>query len=227
MGRLTPRFLVSICTATAVTAILAQGQSSLPKPYTQWSDYGGSADSMQYSALAQINKTNVKQLEAAWFYHVGGDPIGLGFNPLVVDDVMYVAGVKDKVVALDAATGKELWISEEDATDRGITYWENKDRSDRRLILAANNGLREIDAKTGKLIATFGKNGFVDMRTGSPRRLGGPNKSPGRVYENLVIVGSNTGEGYGSPPGDLRAYNVITGELAWTFHTIPRPGEFG
>ena len=65
------------------------------------------------------------------------------------------------------------------------------------------------------------------MRTGEPRRLAGPNKSPGRIFENLIIVGSNTGEGYGSPPGDLRAYDVVTGRLVWTFHTIPRPGEFG
>ena len=74
---------------------------------------------------------------------------------------------------------------------------------------------------------TFGTNGFVDMRVGAPRRNGGPNNSPGRVFENLVIVGSNVGEGYGSPPGDIRAYDVITGKLVWTFHTIPRPGEYG
>ena len=221
-----------MCAGIAVTVVfgclLLRGPAHAQAvPYTSWSDYGGSADSMQYSALAQINTRNVKQLEPAWFYRVGGDPVGIGFNPLIVDDVMYVSGTRDKVVALEAATGRELWVSDEDATDRGITYWESADRSDRRLILNANNGLRAIDARTGKLIGTFGRNGFVDMRTGSPRRLGGPNKSPGRVFENLVIVGSNTGEGYGSPPGDLRAYNVITGELVWTFHTVPRPGEYG
>ena len=98
---------------------------------------------------------------------------------------------------------------------------------DRRLILNTGGGLREIDARTGQPIVTFGRNGFVDMRTGDPRRLAGPHKSPVRIFENLAIVGSNPGEGYGSPPGDLRAYDVVTGNLVWTFHTIPRPGEFG
>lgn len=226
----TPRFLVwigaGVGLATLLGAITLRGDTPA-RPYTTWSDYGGSADSMQYSALAQVTKTNVKQLEPAWFYPVAGEPVRLAFNPLVVDDVMFVAGVKDRVVALDAATGKELWSSSEEATERGITYWESADRSDRRLILTTNNGLREIDAKTGQPIPTFGDKGFVEMRTGNPRRLGGPSKSPGRIFENLIIVGSNTGEGYGSPPGDLRAFDVVTGKLVWTFHTIPRPGEDG
>jgi quinoprotein glucose dehydrogenase len=196
-------------------------------PYTTWSDYLGSADSMQYSALAQVDRANVTDLAAAWFYHVGGDPVRLPFNPLVIDGVMYVAGIKGAVVALDAETGKELWTSSERATERGLTYWESPDRSDGRLIVTTTNGLRQIDARTGQLITTFGHNGAVDMRVGTDRRLGGPSKSPGRVFEDLLIVGSLTGEGYGSPPGDIRAYNVRTGELVWTFHTIPRPGEDG
>jgi quinoprotein glucose dehydrogenase len=203
----------------------AAGQSK--KAYTTWSDYAGSPDSMQYSALTEINRSNVAQLAEAWFYPVPGEPERIVFNPLVVDDVMYVAGPKNVVVALDAVTGKELWKSAEVATERGLAYWESKDRADRRLILSARNGLREIDARTGQLITTFGNKGFVDMRIGSPRRLGGPNNSPGRVFENLVIVGSNVGEGYGSPPGDIRAFDVVTGKLAWSFHTIPRPGEYG
>jgi quinoprotein glucose dehydrogenase len=182
---------------------------------------------MQYSALAAINRTNVTKLERAWFYPVPGDPVRLPFNPIAVDGVLYIAGVKGLVVALDAATGKELWSSTEQAPERGVTYWENVDRSDRRLLLNTGGGLRAINATSGALIRTFGKDGFVDMRTGEPRRLAGPNKSPGRIFENLIVVGSNTGEGYGSPPGDLRAYDVVTGRLVWTFHTIPRPGELG
>ena len=120
-----------------------------------------------------------------------------------------------------------MWTSTEQAPERGLTYWESADRSDRRLLLNTGGGIRAIDATNGTLIKSFGKDGFVDMRTGEPRRLGGPNKTPGRIFENLIVVGSNTGEGYGSPPGDLRAYDVVTGRLVWTFHTIPRPGEFG
>ena len=218
--------------AAGVAAVYAAagvpaGARAQDAPYTTWRDYGGSADSMQYSALAQVDRGTVTQLEPAWFYPVGGDPVRLPFNPLVVDNVMYVAGTKNLVVALDAATGKEIWTSSAEATERGITYWESRDRADRRLIVTTNSGLRQIDAKTGQLIASFGINGLVDMRTGSPRRLGGPNKSPGRIFEDLIIVGSNTGEGYGSPPGDIRAYDVISGKLVWTFHTIPRPGEYG
>ena len=215
--------------AAVFAAAMVTGQSVRPpKPYTTWSDYGGSPDSMQYSALTQINRNNVKQLETAWFYPVAGEPERMPFSPLVVDDVMYVAGVKGSVVALNAETGKELWIyPEEVASERGISYWENKDRSDRRLIVTARGGVREIDARTGKLIESFGTKGFVDFRTGSPRRLAGPNLTPPRIFENLMIVGSNTGENFGSPPGDIRAYDVLTGKLVWTFHTIPRPGEFG
>jgi len=215
--------------ALALAGLLtARGEARLQEqPYAQWADYGGSADSMQYSSLAQVHRGNVKALQPVWFYRVGGDPVRLPFNPIVVDGVMYVAGVKNTVVALDAATGNELWTAAAQATERGITYWESADRTDRRLILTTNSGLRQIDAKTGRAITSFGVNGTVDMRAGDPRRLGGPNKSPGRVFENLIIVGSNTGEGYGSPPGDVRAFDVITGRLVWTFHTIPRPGEYG
>ena len=197
------------------------------KPYTTWSQYGGSSDSMQYSALSQINTRNVTQLKREWFYPVPGPANQIVFNPLIVDGTMYVAGVGRVVVALDAATGKELWMSTLRATERGLAYWESKDRSDRRLILTANNGITEIDARTGRQILSFGQNGFVDMRIGSPRRNAGPSNSPGRIFEDLIILGSNTGEGYGSPPGDIRAYDVVTGKLAWTFHTIPRPGEYG
>jgi len=219
-----------LCVLTLLSMIARDGahaQGAGVRPYTTWREYGGSADSMQYSALDQINRGNVKRLERAWFHPIPGEADRLPFNPLVIDEVMYVAGTKNAVVALDAATGKQLWTSTERATERGLAYWESKDRSDRRLIVTTSSGIREINAKTGELIRTFGRNGQVDMRTGSDRRLAGPPKGPGRVFENLIIMGSNPGEGYGSPPGDLRAYDAITGSLVWTFHTIPRPGEFG
>ena len=165
------------------TATLAQRASFAQRtqPYSKWDQYGGASDSMQYSALVQINKSNVTQLQRAWFYPVPGEPDQFVFNPLIVDNVMYVAGVRSVIVALDATTGKELWMSTLRATERGLAYWESKDRSDRRLIVTANNGIREVDARTGQQVMTFGNNGFVDMRVGAPRRNGGPNNSPGRV----------------------------------------------
>jgi quinoprotein glucose dehydrogenase len=222
------RVLLAGIAVTAAAGVAQRGtQAQQAAPYTKWDQYGGASDSMQYSALAQINTSNVTQLERVWFYPVPGEPDRLQFNPLIVDNIMYVTGVRGVVVALDAPTGKELWMSTLQAPDRGLAYWESKDRSDRRLILTASNGIRQLDARTGRQILSFGTNGFVDMRVGAPRRNGGPNSSPGRIFENLLIVGSNVGEGYGSPPGDIRAYDVLTGKLAWTFHTIPRPGEYG
>ena len=127
-----------------------------------------------------------------------------------------------------AASGKEIWTSTNGRpSERGLAYWKSKDGSDQRLVVTTQTGLKEIDARTGNAITAFGQNGFVDMRAGESRPLGGPNRTPPRVFENLLIVGSNTGEGYGSPSGDLRAYDVVTGKLVWTFHTIPHPGEFG
>ena len=201
--------------------------------YSAWRAYGGTSDSMQYSALTQINKTNVARLEQAWFFPVPDKSGVLGFNPIVVDNTMYLMGTNGSIVAVEAASGRPIWTHTVDGGTpgsralRGVTYWESRDRSDRRLLYGAGSTLRAIDARTGEPIKTFGENGRVDMRVGAVRPLGGPSTTPGRVFENLFITGSNTGENYGSPPGDLRAYDIVTGKLIWTFHTIPYPGEFG
>jgi glucose dehydrogenase len=204
-----------------------------PELYTTWSDYGGSADSMQYSALKQINKNNVKKLELAFFYPAPGPSGRFAFSPLIVDDVMYVVGKDAAIVAVNAATGKEIWSHSLDGqpTNRGFNYWESKDRSERRIIFAAASYLQELNAKTGEAISTFGTHGVVNLRESlgrDPLPKGTVQSgSPGHVFENLIILGSAPGEGYDSPPGDIRAYDVLTGKLVWVFHTVPRPGEFG
>jgi quinoprotein glucose dehydrogenase len=201
------------------------------QPYTTWSDYAGSADASQYSELKQVDRSNVGKLELAWFYPTPGP--GSAFNPLVVDGVIYALGSQRAIVALDAATGKQLWSHpvEGSPAERGINYWESRDRADRRLIFTAGSFLQEINARTGVTINTFGKDGRIDLREGlgrDPKSIRNiQSKNPGRVFENFIILGSVTGEGFGSPPGDIRAYDVRTGAMAWTFHTIPRPGEFG
>jgi quinoprotein glucose dehydrogenase len=184
---------------------------------------------MQYSALKQINKSNVAKLELAWTYKVPDHRGNFGFNPLIVEGTMYVLGQNNSIEALDAATGKRIWSHPVDGNiaNRGINVWQSKSGADRRLIFGAGSYLQEINARTGITINTFGDDGRVNMRVGTPRPLGGPSATPGRVFENLILVGSQTGEGYGSAPGDLRAYDVVTGKLLWTFHTIPHPGEFG
>src|SRR5580698_4508673 len=128
--------------------------------HTTWSDYLGGADSAQYSALKQIDKSNVNQLQVAWYYATG-DKNNYGFNPLIVDGVMYVEAKNYSIVALDAATGREIWAHPTNAraiTARGMNYWESKDRSDRRLFFCASNYLNAIDAKTGESIPSFGEN---------------------------------------------------------------------
>jgi len=203
--------------------------------HTTWREYGGAADGAQYSALRQVDRSNVKQLQVAWKYSTGDNRKYL-FNPLVIDGVMYVLAKENSIVALDAATGKELWVHPTDPkatllTYRGLNYWESADRSDRRLLFAVNNSLQAIDARTGKSIATFGKNGHVDLREGlerDPHTLTlVQSVNPGRVFGNLLILGSATNEEYNSAPGDVRAYDVLTGKMAWIFHTIPHPGEAG
>ena len=203
--------------------------------HTTWSDYGGAADSAQYSALRQIDRSNVKRLEVAWIYPTGDGRRYL-FNPIVADGLLYVLARNNSIVALDASTGKELWVYAPDPaasiiTNRGINYWESKDRTDRRLLFAANHFLQAIDARTGKPIPTFGKAGRVDLKEGLGRDPSTfslvQSTTPGRVFEDLLILGSATNEGYRSGPGDIRAFDVRTGKLVWTFHTIPHPGEFG
>jgi quinoprotein glucose dehydrogenase len=214
--------------AMSVTAMLLAAEQT----HKQWSDYGGGPDSSHFIALDQINKSNVNQLQVAWVYPTA-DAHPYLFNPIVVDDVMYVLAKNSSLVALDAVTGKEIWIHENLAgiANRGIAYWESKNRKDRRLIFAMNDYLQEVDARTGKSILTFGNHGLVDLRQGLSRdpktvtRI--QTDTPGRVFEDLILLGSTPGEAYLSAPGDIRAFNVITGKLVWSFHTIPHPGEFG
>ncbi len=216
-------------------SILSGWSQTIDKAHKGWRDYGGAADSSQYSALTQINRSNVNQLQVAWTYPTG-DTNRYSFNPIVVDGLMYVLAKNNSLVALNAFTGKEVWVHETGThtkliTHRGINYWESKDRSDRRLFFASNNFLQAIDARTGKLITSFGNNGRVNLKEGlgrDPATLSlVQSTSPGRVFENLLILGSATNEEYRSAPGDIRAYDVRTGKLVWSFHTIPHPGEYG
>lgn len=220
---------------TLASLLLAAAPHALAQDYKNWRNYGGSPDSAQYSELTQINRSNVSRLERAWSYPTG-DGRRYFFAPIVVDNVAYVLAKNGSIVAVNATTGEELWAHRPDPTiraitNRGINYWESKDRSERRLFYAANQSLRAIDATSGELILTFGDNGKIDLRQGlgrDPEKLRVlQSMSPGRVFEDLLILGSATNQGYGSAPGDIRAFDVRTGKLVWTFHTIPHPGEYG
>jgi quinoprotein glucose dehydrogenase len=216
---------------------LAGAQASPPASaeYTSWSQYGGSADSAQYSSLSQINRKNVTQLKIAWRFPTS-DKSRYSFNPLQAHGLVYVMAQDNSIVALEAATGKQVWVRKTMPdvrliTNRGLNYWESSDGKDRRILFSEDNFLKELDARTGKQITAFGTDGKVDLRAGLGRD---PNSivlvqstTPGRVFENLIILGSATNQEYESAPGDIRAYDILSGKLAWTFHTVPHPGEFG
>jgi glucose dehydrogenase len=199
-----------------------------------WTDNGGGPDNSHYLEFTQITKTNVGRLDVAWSYP-SNDTISYVWNPLIVGKVMYVLARNNSLVALDATTGRELWIHEalQGIAPRGINYWESKDHKDRRLIFQKNGFLEEIDAGTGKSILSFGTQGMVNLHDGLGRYpTSGPlgriqSNNPGKIFENLLLIGSSPGEGFLAPPGDLRAYDVVTGALTWQFHTIPHPGEYG
>lgn len=210
-----------------LAGVAGQSASESQSP-REWRDYAGGPDSSRFVAATQISRSNVSRLQVAWTYPAGRT----GFNPLVVRGVVYGLGEDSSFAALDAATGKEIWVSEsiDGFNSRGVNYWESKDGKDRRLLFSANNMLQAIDARTGRTISSFGVDGRVDLRVGldrDPSTIDQQSKIPGRVFENLIILGSATNQEYASAPGDIRAFDVRTGALVWTFHTVPRPGELG
>ena len=208
------------------------GEDTRNDQHKTWADYGGGPDQSKYRKLDQLTKSNVHQLEVAWFYPTSDNQI-YQFNPIIVDDVMYVLAKNNSLVALNATTGEEIWIHANlgGMARRGINYWESEDRNDRRLIFQMNNYLQAIDAVTGESILSFGNNGLVDLAEGldrDPKTIArAQSGTPGKIFEDLLLLGSSTGEGYMSSPGHLRAFNVITGEMVWKFNTIPHPGEYG
>jgi quinoprotein glucose dehydrogenase len=216
----------------------AQSKKGSDKKYTEWRMFGGAADNIHYSTLDQINRDNVHQLEIAWTYDTGDAFRGseMQCNPIIIDGVMYATTPKVRVIALDAATGKLLWSFDPNdeqkpvgkMRNRGLNYWQSGE--DRRLFFGFRNWLYALDAKTGKPASDFGQTGRVDLRDGLGRSSQGMTitlTTPGVIYKDLLIVGSLVNEGLPAAPGHIRAYDVRTGKLRWTFHTIPQPSQFG
>jgi len=196
-----------------------------------WDQNGGGVDSSQYSSLKEIDKTNVGRLTVAWTYP---SDEAYSFNPLIVNGTMYVLAKKRSIVALDAATGKEKWVHQNEGAvgARGMSYWKSSDGSEERLLYVNAGSLTAIDAKTGNTIETFGDKGRVDLRVGLDMDLDNvrlqPTSNPGRVFQDLIIMSLPAGgAGYASSPADIHAYNVRTGALTWVFHTVPHAGEPG
>ena len=197
-----------------------------------WPVYGGSPENTHYSNLAQINRSNVKQLTVAWTFDTQEEG-GLQTSPLVVDGVLFGITPTQKIFALDAATGKLLWKFDSGIRgtqpDRGLAYWSAG--NDKHIFVAVANFVYALDAATGKPVPSFGNLGRLDLRENLGREPASAQSifmtSPGVVYKDLLIVGGRNPETLPAPPGDVRAFDVRTGKLRWAFHTIPRPGEFG
>ena len=240
---------------SAARALLACCCAMLSLDAQQWTSWGGEPGGSRFSPLTQINRANVCNLKPAWSYHTGErKPGAVNFSPdqvdsfeatpLMVDGVLYFSTPSSRVIALDAETGKEIWRFEPQAPwpvwarahqpHRGVAYWQSPDGRDRRILFGTceagpTSHLFALDARTGKPKPDFGDRGAVDLRRGAadatPDLLYAVT-SPPAIYGNLAIVGAEVPE-YPSkgPSGDVRAFDVRTGKLVWTFHTVPHPGE--
>jgi quinoprotein glucose dehydrogenase len=220
-------------TTLVLVALLARAAAS-----ERWT-YGGSPEHTRYSPLSQINRSNVNRLQVAWTYDTGDAFEGseMQCQPVVAGGVLYATSPRLRVFALDAATGKPMWsfdpLKDESrparSRVRGLTYWERG--PDKRVYFAARHWLYALDARTGTPLASFGRGGRVDLREGFPGRAPGSVSiginTPGVIFRDLLIVGSIVPEGLPSTPGDIRAFDIHTGRRAWSFHTIPHPGEPG
>lgn len=205
---------------------------------SDWPAYNGSPGGTHYSRLAQINTANVARLELAWTYDTGDSvhgrpaPFDMEVNPLIIKGKLYFVSPKGRLICLDGASGRQQWSFDPAGGQpvytlqrlRGVSYWSDG-RADSRILFTFRTSLYAINAQTGRLIPSFGKEGRIDLATGidrDPGTISVTNVSPGVIYKDLIILGST-----GWTPGDIRAFDVRSGELIWVFHTIPHPGERG
>jgi quinoprotein glucose dehydrogenase len=196
-----------------------------------WPMYGGDAGRTRHSPLKQIHRGNVSRLQLAWSFDTGqkGDT---QTQPIVVGRVLYGYTPTHQAIALDAVTGKQLWMFDSGlggvGANRGLTHWTDGKQS--RVFAAVDNFVYALDALTGKPIVGFGAQGRIDLRENLGRDPASQSvrlTSPGIVYRDLLIVGGRVSETLPASPGHVRAYDVRTGSLRWTFRTIPFPGEPG
>jgi quinoprotein glucose dehydrogenase len=256
------RFLAAILSFGLVGALQsnhsnAGGPGSPPRGslrggVEQWPVYAADSAATHYSPLRDINRANVSQLSVAWTWkpgetalkEYGTEPGTFQNTPLMIDDVLYLSTMYNRVVALDARSGREIWRYDPEPfkdgqppngtgfVHRGVAAWRDAGGA-LRIFMNSRYRLICLDAKTGALVRSFGRDGIVDLSEGlswkiNPRHY--TNTSPPLVYRNLVILGNGVGDRLtyrNDPPGDVRAFDAVTGRLVWTFRPIPRPGEHG
>ena len=219
----------------------------------EWRNYGADQGSHKYAPLDQINARNVSSLQVAWSWDspdnelVAKDPSltpwGFKSSPLMIDGVLYISTSLNQVAAINASTGKQLWVFDTETwklgrpanlgfNHRGVGYWT--DGKVARILMPTNHAyLWSLDAKTGKPDPNFGDNGVVDLAVGLGReinrRLYSVISAP-MVIKDVVVVGSSISDGPRQkemPPGHVRGFDVRTGAQRWIFHTIPQGDEFG
>jgi quinoprotein glucose dehydrogenase len=232
MSKFTQPFCKVGAASLFVFALAAHAQTGKQRANEDWPVYGGGSENTHYSQLTQINRSNVKQLAVAWSFD-SGEEGGLQTSPIVVDGVLYGITPTQKAFALDATNGKLLWKFDSGIKgtqpDRGLVYWSRKGKN-KRILVGVMNFLYALDAATGKPIPDFGDKGRIDLRKDlgrEPEQQSIALTSPGVIYKDRIIVGGREPETLPAPPGDIRAYDVRSGKLRWSFHTIPHPGEFG
>ncbi|MEO5568196.1 MAG: PQQ-binding-like beta-propeller repeat protein [Gemmatimonadaceae bacterium] len=217
------------------TALIVATPIALSAQSVDWPMFGGTPDNTHYSTLGQITPANVASLKVAWTYETKDEWKGseMQTNPVIIDGILYGTSPKLRVFALDATTGKELWSFDPNPGKPAPQRFRHRGLvvTGDRVLVTYRYRLYALDRKTGLPITSFGDSaGFVDMRNAydrPPERVSVSASTPGVVYGDLYIIGSTVAEALPSTPGDIRAYEVKTGKLRWTFHTIPRPGEFG
>ena len=242
MKRLTTALTVALAAAAGAQMPAQPRAQPITAASTEWPTYGHDPGGMRFSPLTQISPANVAQLKVAWAYHMRPEPApgreasglaGSEVTPIIADGVMYVATPYNRVVALEPTSGKELWafrLPSGNPSTRGVEYWAGDAQTPPQVVFGTTNGkLYSLDAKTGLPNEAFGEKGVVELNTPEILQgLPGSNglSSPPIMYRHLIITGGRTQENPPKgPAGDVRAWDIHNGKLAWTFHSVPRAGE--
>ena len=226
-----PRPLLFLCALIVAGsgAPAAAPQHDVGKDATSWPGWGNSARFDRYSPADQINAANVKDLQPVWTFPLKQAGVW-EVTPIVAGGVLYTQDMQGTAFALDPESGRELWRFATGQTGRmrAAAWWPGDAAHGPRVIVSGNDRIYALDAATGKPAPGFGgAQGYINIRDGfAPGQVNYDITSPPTVYRNLLITGPGTQEfGAKGPPGDPRAYDVITGKLVWRFSTVPRPGE--
>jgi quinoprotein glucose dehydrogenase len=235
----------------AATSTIAISSCKQPKPlgsnYKEWATYAGTKDGSRYTELENIDLKNVSRLKVAWTYSSGdkdpGNHTQNQCNPIMVDGKLYGSTPTLKLFSLDAATGKQNWLFDPALLDtasksdpmaffkvnRGLVYWADNSEKNKRIFYNVGSRVYAIDALSGKPILGFGNSGYLDLTQNLGKEVHSfvASTTPGIIYKDVLIIGMRVAESEDAAPAPIRAYDVHTGKLRWSFNTIPHPGEKG